>query len=102
MRVATWSLTLAKASQRSCQTFEELIAGGLHILCLLGQDATLCAVTGKSGKVETTDLYRQVYKAAGDIKPKNISIDTLSRVPVARLTARRSTASPCICKRSPW
>lgn len=59
-------------------TFKELIAGGLHVLCKLGQDATLCALT-RSGKVETTDLYRQLYEAAGDIKPKNISIDTLSR-----------------------
>jgi RecA-family ATPase len=49
------------------------------VLCLLGQDATLCAPTGKSGKVETTALYKQLYEAAGDIKPKNISIDTLSR-----------------------
>ena len=61
-------------------TFRELIAGGLNVLCLLGQDATLCAVSGKSGKVEVTRLYRQIYEAAGDIKPKNISIDTLSRV----------------------
>jgi RecA-family ATPase len=60
-------------------TFDELIAGGLHVLCLLGQDATLCAATGKSGRVETTDRYRQLYEAAGDIKPINISIDTLSR-----------------------
>jgi RecA-family ATPase len=45
---------------------------------LLGQDATLCAA-GKSGRVETTALYRQLYQAAGDIKPKNISVDTLSR-----------------------
>jgi RecA-family ATPase len=59
-------------------TFKDLVAGGLKVLCLLGQDATLCA-TGKSGKVETTALYRQLYEAAGDIKPKNISIDTLSR-----------------------
>jgi RecA-family ATPase len=59
-------------------TFSELIAGGLHIRCLLGEDATLCAV-GKSGKVETTVLYKLLYEAAGDIKPKNISIDTLSR-----------------------
>jgi RecA-family ATPase/5S rRNA maturation endonuclease (ribonuclease M5) len=60
-------------------TFEQLIAGGLHVLCLLGQDAVLCASYGKSGKVEVTDLYRRLYEAAGDIKPKNISIDTLSR-----------------------
>jgi RecA-family ATPase len=60
-------------------TFKQLIDGGLYVLCLLGQDATLCAVNGKSSKVETTALYKQVYEAAGDIKPKNISIDTLSR-----------------------
>src|SRR5262249_37887932 len=29
--------------------------------------------------VEVTDLYRRIFEAAGDIKPKNISIDTLSR-----------------------
>jgi RecA-family ATPase len=59
-------------------TFKELIAGGLHVMCLLGQDATLCAAS-KNGKVEVTDLYRQLYEQAGDIKPNNISIDTLSR-----------------------
>lgn len=59
--------------------FEELIAGGLHILCLLGEDATLCALGRKSGRMEVTDLYRQLKEAAGDLKPKNISIDTLSR-----------------------
>jgi RecA-family ATPase len=65
--------------KRKCATFKEIIEGGLHVLCLLGQDATLCAANGKSGKVETTALYKQIYEAAGDIKPKNISIDTLSR-----------------------
>jgi RecA-family ATPase len=60
-------------------TFQELIDGGLRVLCLLGEDATLCAATGKSGKIEVTGLYRRLYQEAGDIKPKNISIDTLSR-----------------------
>jgi RecA-family ATPase len=60
-------------------TFKQLTEDGLHVLCLLGEDATLCANNGKSGKVEVTALYRQLYEAAGDIKPKNISIDTLSR-----------------------
>jgi RecA-family ATPase len=60
-------------------TFKDLIDGGLNVLCLLGQDATLCATGGKSGRVEVTNLYRQLYEAAGDIKPKNISVDTLSR-----------------------
>jgi RecA-family ATPase len=48
------------------------------VLCLLGQDATVCA-PGKGGRIEVTRLYRQLYEAAGDLKPKNISIDTLSR-----------------------
>ena len=59
-------------------TFKELIDDGFHVRCLLGEDATLCAA-GKSGKVEVTPLYKQLYEAAGDIKPKNISIDILSR-----------------------
>ena len=59
-------------------SFKELIAGGLHVRSLLGEDATLCVV-GRSGRVEVTDLYREIYEEAGDIKPKNISIDTLSR-----------------------
>jgi RecA-family ATPase len=46
---------------------------------MLGHDATLCVAMSKGGKVETKVLYRQLYEAAGDIKPKNISIDTLSR-----------------------
>jgi RecA-family ATPase len=70
---------LAAIAQHYGVTFKELIEGGLHVLCLLGQDATLCAATGKSGKMEVTSLYRQLYEAAGDIKPRNISIDTLSR-----------------------
>jgi RecA-family ATPase len=60
-------------------SFKELVEGGLRVLCLLGEDATLCAATGKSGIVETTSLYKRLLQAAGDIKPKNISIDTLSR-----------------------
>jgi RecA-family ATPase len=60
-------------------TFKELKDGGLHVCCLLGQDATLCATNPRSGKVETTVLYKLIYEQAGDIKPKNISIDTLSR-----------------------
>ena len=70
---------LAAIAEHYKVTFSELIDGGLKVLCLLGQDATLCAPTGKSGKVEVTALYHQLYEAAGDIKPKNISIDTLSR-----------------------
>jgi RecA-family ATPase len=73
-------IRLAAIAKHYGVTFEQLVADGLHVLCLLGQDATLCATSGKSGKVEVTELYRQVYEAAGDLKPKNISVDTLSRV----------------------
>src|SRR4051812_39476288 len=72
-------IRLAAIAQHYGVTFQELIEGGLYVRCLLGEDATLCAADGKSGKVEVTGLYRQLYQAAGDIKPKNISIDTLSR-----------------------
>jgi RecA-family ATPase len=72
-------IRLANITSHYGVTFNQLIAGGLYVLCLLGQDATLCAASSKSGKVEVTDLYRQLREAAGDIKPKNISIDTLSR-----------------------
>jgi RecA-family ATPase len=72
-------IRLATIAKHYQVTFKQLIAGGLHVLCLLGKDATLCAATGKSGRVEVTQLYRQLYERAGDIKPRNISIDTLSR-----------------------
>jgi RecA-family ATPase len=72
-------IRLAAIAKHYGVTFEELIARGLHVSCRLGEDATLCAVSGKSGKVERTGLYHELYAAAGDIKPKNISIDTLSR-----------------------
>jgi RecA-family ATPase len=72
-------IRLAAIASHYGATFKEIIEGGLYVLCLLGQDATLCAANPKTGKVETTALYRQIYEAAGDIKPKNISIDTLSR-----------------------
>jgi RecA-family ATPase len=72
-------IRLAAIAKHYGVTFKDLIDGGLHVLCLLGQDATLCAVTGKSGKVQVTDLYRLIFEAAADVKPKNISIDTLSR-----------------------
>jgi RecA-family ATPase len=72
-------IRLAAIAKHYGVTFKELIEGGLHVLSLLGQDATLCAAAGKAGKVEVTDLYRRLFEAAGDIKPKNISVDTLSR-----------------------
>jgi RecA-family ATPase len=71
-------IRLASIAQHYGVTFRELVDGGLHVLCLLGEDATLCAPT-RNGKIETTALYDQLYEAVGDIKPRNVSIDTLSR-----------------------
>jgi RecA-family ATPase len=71
-------IRLAAIAKHYGVSFHDLVTGGMHVLPLLGQDATLCAGTA-GGKVEVTGLYRQLYEAAGDIKPKNISIDTLSR-----------------------
>lgn len=71
-------IRLAVIAQHYHVTFEQLTTQGLRILPLLGKDAVLCAPT-KSGHIEVTDLYRQLYDAAGDLKPINISIDTLSR-----------------------
>jgi RecA-family ATPase len=71
-------IRLAAIAKHYGVTFRELVEAGLHVLPMLGRDATLCAVT-RGGKVEVTGLYRQIYQVAGDIKPENISIDTLSR-----------------------
>jgi RecA-family ATPase len=71
-------IRLAAIGKHHGVTFKELYEGGLHVLPLLGKDATLCAPT-RGGNIEVTALYNQVYEAAADIKPKNISIDTLSR-----------------------
>jgi RecA-family ATPase len=72
-------IRLAAIASHYGVTFKELVAGGLHVLPLLGEDATLCAANARTGKVEVTGLYKQIKEAAGDIKPKNISVDTLSR-----------------------
>jgi RecA-family ATPase len=74
----TTSIRLAAIAKHCGVTFAELIQKGLKVLPLLGQDARLCA-SGKSGRVETTALYKQLYEEAGDLKPRNISIDTPSR-----------------------
>jgi RecA-family ATPase len=71
-------IRLAEIVKHYRTTFAEVAANGLHLLPLLGKDAVLCAAS-RSGKVETTALYKQIYEAAGDIKPKNISVDPLTR-----------------------
>jgi RecA-family ATPase len=70
-------IRLAAIIRHYDMSFDEVVRGGLRVLPMLGKDATLCAAT-KGGKVETTVLYRQLLQEAGDVKPKNISVDTLT------------------------
>jgi len=72
-------IRLAAIAKHYGTTFRELSLGGLKVLPLLGKDSMLCVQAGRGNHIEITPLYRQLYEAAGDLKPKNISIDTLSR-----------------------
>jgi hypothetical protein len=60
-------------------TFADLINGGLHVISLVGHDPVI-AVASRSGKIETTPRYKQLLEAAGDIKPKFISIASSANV----------------------
>jgi RecA-family ATPase len=59
--------------------FSDLIRGGLHLISLAGEDAVL-ATASRSGKVEPTQLYKQILEAAGDIKPVTIGIASSANV----------------------
>jgi RecA-family ATPase len=59
--------------------FADLIKGGLHLLSLFGQDAVMASV-GRNGIVEPTPLYKQLFQAAGDIKPVTIAIAASANV----------------------
>lgn len=48
--------------------YSDLIAGGLNLISLAGQDAVL-ATTTRGGRIEPTPLYNLIYQACGDIKP---------------------------------
>jgi RecA-family ATPase len=60
-------------------TYVDAIEGGLHLMTLAGKDAVLAAPT-RSGKFEPTELYRQILKFVGDIKPKSIAIASVANV----------------------
>src|SRR5262249_3372498 len=70
---------LAAVARHYRVTFAEMIKGGLHIISLLGRDAVLATVS-RTGKVEPTTLYKQLTEAAGDIKPKSITIASSANV----------------------
>ena len=76
-----WRIRLTVIAKYFNTTFADLIKGGFHLRNLYGEDATLFyPSSGKSGRIETTSLYRQIYQAAGDLKPINISLDPLARI----------------------
>src|SRR5215831_8864738 len=64
---------LAAITKHYNVTFKDLIKGGLHLLSLSGQDGVL-AVASRSGKIEPTPRYQQIYEAVGDIKPIMIGL----------------------------
>jgi RecA-family ATPase len=61
-------------------SFVDLERNGLHVWPMADEDAALVTVSGKSGRVLTTDLYNELYEFCGDVKPVNVSLDTLSHV----------------------
>jgi DNA polymerase len=61
-------------------SFEQLIKQGLLVLNLFGKDALIFYYNTRTQRVEPTPLFKQLYEAAGDIKPINISIDPLARI----------------------
>jgi RecA-family ATPase len=75
-----WRIRLTTAIRHFNLKFTDLIAGGFKLLNLYGKDATLFHSGGKSGRIMTTPLYQQIYQAAGDLKPINISLDPLARI----------------------
>ena len=53
----------------------------------------------KAARSRRQTFISQLYEAAGDIKPKNITIDTLSRAFAGNeIDRRRSMPSPCTCR----
>ena len=69
----------AKIAAHYRGTFAEAIRGGLHLMSLAGHDAVLAAPS-RSGKIESTALYKQLLEAAGDLKPKLIGIASSANV----------------------
>ncbi len=60
-------------------SFADVVGGGLHLMSLAGQDAVLAAAT-RSGKIEPTALYRRLFQAVGDLKPKMIGFASSANV----------------------
>jgi len=60
-------------------SYADLVAGGFRAVSLCEGDAILGA-PNKSGIIEPTKLYQQLYEQAGDLKPKHIGLDSSADV----------------------
>jgi RecA-family ATPase len=60
-------------------SFADLIAGGLNLIALAGDDAVLGTVS-RNGKIEPTPRYHQILEMAGDIKPVTVGIASAANV----------------------
>jgi RecA-family ATPase len=60
-------------------TFADLKAGGLHLASFAGRCALLGAAN-RAGVIEPTPLFHRLHKAARDIQPKTLVIDTSADV----------------------
>jgi RecA-family ATPase len=76
-RVLHWRL--AAITRHYKISFADLIAGGLNLIALAGEDAVL-ATTSRNGKIEPTPRYSQLLELAGDIKPVTIGIASAANV----------------------
>lgn len=59
--------------------FRDLIDGGLHLVSFAGRDAVL-ASADRAGIVRSTPLFARLHKAALDIQPVSLTIDTAADV----------------------
>jgi RecA-family ATPase len=75
-----WRIRLTAITRYFNTTFKELIADGFHVLNLFAKDATIFYFNKRTERVETTPLYQQIYQAAGDLRPVNISLDPLASI----------------------
>jgi RecA-family ATPase len=69
---------LAAIAEHYSVRFADLVRDGLHLISLAGQDAVLA--TARNGKIRPTPLYKQLYEAAGDIKPVMIGLASSANV----------------------
>ena len=96
-------IRLAAIAKHYGVTFKELIDGGLHVLPLLGEDATLCAASqGRPGRDDAP--LQADLRGGGRHQAEEHLASTRCRgpSPATRSTGCRSTPSRCTCRRWPW